>query len=93
MRVSCVLLGLLFLAVLSMGLKERKLKRKKDSKHTKKWMKRRIFKIDFERNRFLKDGRPFLLISGDMHYFRTPKFYWRDRLLKMKHAGLNAVAT
>ena len=56
-------------------------------------MKRRTFKIDFERNRFLKDGKPFLLISGEMHYFRTPKFYWLDRFLKMKHAGLNAVAT
>ena len=88
MRVSCLLLGLLSLVVLSIGLKERKLKRT-----TKKSMKRRTFKIDFERNRFLKDGKPFLLISGEMHYFRTPKFYWLDRVLKMKHAGLNAVAT
>ena len=93
MRVSCLLLGVLSLAVLSIGLKERKLKRKKDSKSTKKLMKRRTFKIDFERNRFLKDGKPFLLISGEMHYFRTPKFYWLDRFLKMKHAGLNTVAT
>ena len=95
MRVSCLLLGLLSLAVLStcIGLKERKLKSKKDSKPTKKLMKRRTFKIDFERNRFLKDGKPFLLISGEMHYFRTPKFYWLDRFLKMKHAGLNTVAT
>lgn len=93
MRVSCLLLGLLFLAVLSMGLKERKLKRRKASKREKKSMKSRTFQIDFERNRFLKDGKPFQLISGDMHYFRTPKFYWPDRFLKMKHAGLNAVAT
>ena len=70
------------------GFKLRKLKGKKDSKHTKKSIKRRIFKIDVERNRFLKDGKPFLLISGDVHYFRTVKFYWRDRFLKMKHAGL-----
>ena len=70
------------------GFKLRKLKGKKDSKHTKKSMKRSSFKIDVERNRFLKDGKPFLLISGDVHYFRTAKFYWRDRFLKMKHAGL-----
>ena len=76
-----------------MGLKERKLKRRKASKREKKSMKSRTFQIDFERNRFLKDGKPFQLISGDMHYFRTPKFYWPDRFLKMKHAGLNAVAT
>ena len=76
-----------------MGLKERKLKRRKASKREKKSMKSRTFQIDFERNRFLRDGKPFQLISGDMHYFRTPKFYWPDRFLKMKHAGLNAVAT
>ena len=70
------------------GFKLRKLKGKKDSKHTKKSMKRRTFKIDVERNRFRKDGKPFLLISGDVHYFRTAKFYWQDRFLKMKHAGL-----
>ena len=38
------------------GFKLRKLKGKKDSKHTKKSMRRRTFKIDVERNRFLKDG-------------------------------------
>ena len=71
------------------GFKLRKLKGNwKDSKHTKKLMKRRTFKIDVEWNRFLKDGKPLLLISGDVHYFRTAKFYWRDRFLKMKHAGL-----
>ena len=71
------------------GFKLRKLKGNwKDSKHTKKLMKRRSFKIDVEWNRFLKDGKPLLLISGDVHYFRTAKFYWWDRFLKMKHAGL-----
>ena len=51
----------------------------------------RSFTIDYERDCFLKDGKHFRYISGGFHYFRVPKFYWEDRLLKMKAAGLNAV--
>lgn len=53
----------------------------------------RTFQIDYRRNRFLKDGQPFRYISGSIHYFRVPRFYWKDRLLKMKMAGLNAIQT
>ncbi|XP_045292650.1 beta-galactosidase isoform X1 [Leopardus geoffroyi] len=53
----------------------------------------RTFKIDYSHNRFLKDGQPFRYISGSIHYFRVPRFYWKDRLLKMKMAGLNAIQT
>ncbi|OWK02484.1 GLB1, partial [Cervus elaphus hippelaphus] len=53
----------------------------------------RTFQIDYHHNRFLKDGQPFRYISGSMHYFRVPRFYWKDRLLKMKMAGLNAIQT
>lgn len=53
----------------------------------------RTFKIDYNRNCFLKDGQPFRYISGSIHYFRMPRFYWKDRLLKMKMAGLNAIET
>uniref|UniRef100_A0A3Q2KUG6 Beta-galactosidase n=1 Tax=Equus caballus TaxID=9796 RepID=A0A3Q2KUG6_HORSE len=53
----------------------------------------RTFKIDYSHNRFLKDGQPFRYISGSIHYFRIPRFYWKDRLLKMKMAGLNAIQT
>ncbi|XP_045713335.1 beta-galactosidase [Phyllostomus hastatus] len=51
----------------------------------------KTFTIDYNRNCFLKDGRPFRYISGSIHYFRVPRFYWKDRLLKMKMAGLNAI--
>ena len=51
------------------------------------------FTIDFENDRFLKDGEPFRYISGDFHYFRVPRFYWKDRLMKMKAGGLNTVQT
>ncbi len=42
---------------------------------------------------FLLNGRPFQIISGEMHYSRIPPEYWRDRLLKAKSMGLNTVAT
>lgn len=40
---------------------------------------------------FVLDGRPVQIISGEMHYARIPQPYWRDRLLKAKAMGLNAV--
>lgn len=49
------------------------------------------FSIDYENNRFLKDGVSFRFISGSIHYFRIPTVYWKDRLLKMYMSGLNAV--
>ena len=51
------------------------------------------FTIDYNNDRFLKDGEPFRYISGSFHYFRVPRFYWKDRLMKMKAGGLNAVQT
>ena len=51
------------------------------------------FTIDYENDCFLKDGEPFRYISGSFHYFRVPRFYWKDRLMKMKAGGLNAVQT
>lgn len=53
----------------------------------------RSFTVDYENNRFLKDGQPFRYISGSLHYFRVPKQYWKDRMQKMKLAGLNALQT
>lgn len=51
----------------------------------------RSFVIDYDNNRFLKDGQPYRYIAGSMHYFRVPSFYWTDRLTKLKAAGLNAI--
>uniref|UniRef100_A0A4W5KNM5 Glycoside hydrolase 35 catalytic domain-containing protein n=1 Tax=Hucho hucho TaxID=62062 RepID=A0A4W5KNM5_9TELE len=51
----------------------------------------RSFSIDYKNNCFLKDGKPFQYVSGSIHYSRIPHYYWRDRLLKMYMAGLNAV--
>nr|CDS15015.1 beta galactosidase [Echinococcus granulosus] len=49
------------------------------------------FSIDQENGVFLKDGEPFRYISGSLHYFRIPRIYWEDRLLKAKSAGLDAI--
>ena len=42
---------------------------------------------------FKLDGRPFRIIAGAIHYFRVPRAYWRDRLLKLKACGFNTVET
>lgn len=41
--------------------------------------------------KFVIDGRPVQIISGEMHPARIPRAYWRDRLLKARAMGLNAV--
>ncbi|XP_049274850.1 beta-galactosidase isoform X4 [Rhipicephalus sanguineus] len=54
---------------------------------------RRSFTVDYANNQFLKDGETFRYISGSLHYFRVPRAYWRDRMVKMRMAGLNALQT
>ncbi|XP_068094413.1 beta-galactosidase [Hyperolius riggenbachi] len=53
----------------------------------------RTFEIDYNYNCFRKDGKAFRYISGSIHYSRVPRCYWKDRLLKMKMAGLDALYT
>ena len=43
--------------------------------------------------RFLFDGRPYQVISGEMHYPRVPRSYWRDRFRKARAMGLNTITT
>lgn len=40
---------------------------------------------------FTLNGLNMSVYSGAMHYFRVPRSYWRDRLRKMRAAGLNTV--
>ena len=42
---------------------------------------------------FQRNGRPHQVISGEMHYLRIPRAYWRDRLHKAKAMGLNTITT
>ena len=46
-----------------------------------------------EGNNFTLDGSPIRILSGAVHYFRIPHQYWRDRLEKVRGAGLNTVET
>jgi beta-galactosidase len=50
----------------------------------------RTFAVDG--NEFTLDGTPFQIISGEMHYPRIPRQYWRDRLKKAHAMGLNTVS-
>ncbi|HEU5051530.1 MAG TPA: glycoside hydrolase family 35 protein [Hanamia sp.] len=42
---------------------------------------------------FLYDGKSIQIHSGEMHFARVPKAYWKQRLQMMKAMGLNTVAT
>ncbi len=44
-------------------------------------------------DRFLFDGKPYQVISGEMHYPRVPRAYWRDRFRKARAMGLNTITT
>jgi beta-galactosidase len=44
-------------------------------------------------NDFLLDGKKLVIISGEMHYPRVPRVYWRDRMRKMRAMGLNTLTT
>ena len=33
---------------------------------------------------FTKDGKPFTVIAGEMHFSRLPRERWRETLLKMR---------
>ncbi|MBV8674316.1 MAG: beta-galactosidase [Acidobacteriaceae bacterium] len=42
---------------------------------------------------FVRDGKPYQIISGSIHYTRVPREYWRDRLQKSRAMGLNTIET
>lgn len=42
---------------------------------------------------FLLDGKPFQMISGEIHYLRVPRESWRDRIRMAKAMGLNTIGT
>ncbi|HEY4355567.1 MAG TPA: beta-galactosidase family protein [Acidobacteriaceae bacterium] len=42
---------------------------------------------------FLLDGKPYQIISGEIHYPRVPREYWRNRFRKARAMGLNTITT
>jgi beta-galactosidase len=48
--------------------------------------------FSFRKNEFLLDGKPFQIISGEMHPARIPRIYWRHRIQMAKAMGCNTIA-
>ncbi|XP_013856260.1 beta-galactosidase-1-like protein 2, partial [Austrofundulus limnaeus] len=44
-------------------------------------------------SQFTLEGEAFHILGGSIHYFRVPRAYWRDRLMKMKACGINTLTT
>jgi beta-galactosidase len=42
---------------------------------------------------FLLDGKPFQIISGEIHYTRVPREAWRQRMRMAKAMGINTIGT
>lgn len=49
--------------------------------------------ITWKNKKFYKDGEPFSIYGGSIHYFRSLPEKWYDLLLKLKNCGLNTVET
>ncbi|KIY23526.1 beta-galactosidase [Mesobacillus subterraneus] len=49
--------------------------------------------IEIKDKQIVIDGKPELIMAGEIHYFRLPPSEWQDRLDKLKLAGCNAVST
>jgi len=79
-RCVAFLLAIAFLAVFSARAQTSRAKRVAHS-----------FEIDGDH--FALDGKPFQIISGELHYARIPREYWRDRLRKGRAMGLNTIST
>jgi hypothetical protein len=50
-------------------------------------------RIRFDSRSLIIDDKPVFIFSGELHYFRCPRELWKDRMQKMKDAGLNCVDT
>jgi hypothetical protein len=50
-------------------------------------------RIRYDKRSLIIEGKPTFIFSGELHYFRCPRELWKDRMQKMKDAGLNCVDT
>ena len=49
--------------------------------------------LHIEDGKFVFDGKPLQIISGEMHYPRIPRAEWRNRFRLAKAMGLNTITT
>ncbi len=49
--------------------------------------------ITIDGDHFVRDGKPYQILSGAIHYARVPRADWRDRLEKARAMGLNTIET
>lgn len=49
--------------------------------------------IGFNSYYMLRDGKPFIPVTGEFHYFRFPNEYWEQELLKIKAGGVNTITS
>ncbi|XP_016071412.1 PREDICTED: beta-galactosidase-1-like protein 2 [Miniopterus natalensis] len=88
-RRPCRALGLLLLVLLSVLV----LRRLDWHSLISPWLRQRRSGLHTKGQNFMLEDSTFWIFGGSVHYFRVPRAYWRDRLLKMKACGLNTLTT
>ncbi|XP_005880449.1 PREDICTED: beta-galactosidase-1-like protein 2 [Myotis brandtii] len=88
-RRPCRALGLLLLVVLGFLV----LRRLHWPRLLSPWLRHRQSGLHTKGQNFMLEDSTFWIFGGSVHYFRVPRAYWRDRLLKMKACGLNTLTT
>uniref|UniRef100_A0A8C6C2J6 Beta-galactosidase n=1 Tax=Monodon monoceros TaxID=40151 RepID=A0A8C6C2J6_MONMO len=99
------MLGLLLLVILSLLVLRRYLhlqpggcdlevaRRVNWHRLTPLWLRHRRLGLQAKGQNFMLEDSAFWIFGGSVHYFRVPREYWRDRLLKVKACGLNTLTT
>ncbi|XP_048652150.1 beta-galactosidase-1-like protein 2 isoform X2 [Marmota marmota marmota] len=82
-------LGLLLLVILSFLV----IRRLEWSTLIPAWLRHRQLGLHMKGQHFMLEDSIFWIFGGSIHYFRVPREYWRDRLLKMRACGLNTLTT
>lgn len=57
------------------------------------WLQRQRLGLRTKGPNFMLEDSTFQILGGSIHYFRVPREYWKDRLLKLKACGLNTLTT
>jgi len=47
--------------------------------------------FEYQQGRYYKDGRPYFVVASDYQYYRDRRDHWRDRLEKLKAAGVELI--